>query len=140
MEIVRRTGQRGVPVIRVGEEYIVGFDRPRLERAIAALPRTDVDGAQARPAFGASIADAAGVLAKQGRAATAGAYIGRVRPDTPAARAGLRPGDIIVAINGRGVLTAANAEAALRALSPGATVTLEYLRDGERRGGRTALT
>jgi S1-C subfamily serine protease len=137
MEIVRRTGQRGVPVIRVGEEYIVGFDRPRLERAIAALPRAD--GAHARPAFGAAIADAAGVLAKQGRAPTAGAYIGRVRPDTPAARAGLRPGDIIVAINGRGVLTAADAEAALGALPAGASVSLTYLRDETRRSARATL-
>ena len=136
---MRRTGQRGVPVIRVGGEYIVGFDRPRLERAVAALPDRGATRTQARPTFGASIADAAGVLAKQGRAPTAGAYVGRVRPDTPAARAGLQPGDVIVAIDGQSVRTAADVEAALRELSRGAPVALEYLRDGQRRTVRAVL-
>ncbi len=29
-ELVRRTGQMAVPVIVVGDEAVVGFDRPRL--------------------------------------------------------------------------------------------------------------
>lgn len=29
-ELVRRTGQMAVPVIVVGDEVVVGFDRPRL--------------------------------------------------------------------------------------------------------------
>jgi glutaredoxin 3 len=29
-ELVRRTGQMAVPVIVVGNEVVVGFDRPRL--------------------------------------------------------------------------------------------------------------
>jgi len=31
---VRRTGQMAVPVIVVGEEVVVGFDRPRLARLL----------------------------------------------------------------------------------------------------------
>ncbi|HLC42860.1 MAG TPA: hypothetical protein VJO34_14705 [Methylomirabilota bacterium] len=31
LELVRQTGQLAVPVIRVGEEWIAGFDRRRLE-------------------------------------------------------------------------------------------------------------
>jgi glutaredoxin 3 len=137
VEMVRRTGQQGVPVIQVGEQYIVGFDRPRLERALAALPRTD--GAGARPTFGAAIADAAGVALERGAAATAGAYIGRVRPDTPAARAGLRAGDVIVAVDGRPVADAGEAEAALRALPPGRPFSVTYQRGGERRTARATL-
>lgn len=30
-ELVRRTGQMAVPVILVGDEIVVGFDRARLE-------------------------------------------------------------------------------------------------------------
>jgi len=33
-ELVRRTGQLGVPVIVVGEEVVVGFDRGRLSRLL----------------------------------------------------------------------------------------------------------
>ena len=126
MQMVRRTGQQGVPVIAVGDEYIVGFDRPRLEQALARMPR-------ARPVFGAAIADAVRVLLSRGGAATAGAYVGRVKPDTPAARAGLKSGDVIVTLDGKSVETAAEMEAALANLSAGSVVTVTYLRDGERR-------
>jgi len=33
-EVVRRSGQRGVPVIDVNGKIIVGFDRPRLVQAL----------------------------------------------------------------------------------------------------------
>jgi glutaredoxin len=37
-EIVRRTGQLGVPVIAEAQEAIVGFDLPRLQRMAAHSP------------------------------------------------------------------------------------------------------
>lgn len=33
-EVVEATKQMGVPVTKVGETYIVGFDRPKLEAAL----------------------------------------------------------------------------------------------------------
>ncbi|HRV76390.1 MAG: glutaredoxin family protein [Candidatus Nomurabacteria bacterium] len=33
-EVVEATKQMGVPVTKVGEKYIVGFDRPNLEEAL----------------------------------------------------------------------------------------------------------
>ncbi|TCJ16853.1 NrdH-redoxin [Rubrobacter taiwanensis] len=33
-DIVRRTGQTGVPVIKIGQRWIVGFDRPAIEREL----------------------------------------------------------------------------------------------------------
>jgi glutaredoxin-like YruB-family protein len=35
-ELVERTGQYGVPVIDVDGEFVVGFDRPRLEALLAS--------------------------------------------------------------------------------------------------------
>lgn len=35
-DLVRKTGQTGVPVIKVGGRWIVGFDREKLERALRA--------------------------------------------------------------------------------------------------------
>jgi glutaredoxin-like YruB-family protein len=34
-DIVRKTGQRGVPVIKIGGRWIVGFDRERIDRELA---------------------------------------------------------------------------------------------------------
>ena len=33
-ELLRRTGQLAVPVILVGDDVVVGFDRARLERLL----------------------------------------------------------------------------------------------------------
>ena len=34
-DIQRKTGQTGVPVIKIGSKWIVGFDKPAIERELA---------------------------------------------------------------------------------------------------------
>lgn len=34
-EIVRKTGQTGVPVIKIGSRWIVGFDKEQIDRELA---------------------------------------------------------------------------------------------------------
>lgn len=34
-EAVEKSGQRGIPVLDIGGEIIVGFDRPRIDAALA---------------------------------------------------------------------------------------------------------
>lgn len=34
-DLVKKTGQRGVPVIKIGSKWIVGFNKPRIERELA---------------------------------------------------------------------------------------------------------
>ena len=34
-DIVRKTGQTGVPVIKIGSTWIVGFDKGRIEKELA---------------------------------------------------------------------------------------------------------
>src|SRR5687767_6329973 len=121
---LQRLGQRGVPVIMVDGHMVVGFDRAQLERLLAratAEPRAE------RPRLGASIADAAR-HAPPG--SPAGAYVGRVRPGSPAARAGLQPGDIIVALAGQPVDSAAAVEQMLRRLGPQHPVPVRIYRNG----------
>ncbi|HWA67299.1 MAG TPA: trypsin-like peptidase domain-containing protein [Mycobacteriales bacterium] len=55
-----------------------------------------------------------------------------VTPGGPAAKAGLEPGDIIVAVNGERITTADELIVAIRSRVPGDRITLTYLRDGHR--------
>jgi len=36
LEMIRKSGQQGVPVLDINGEIIVGFDRPRIDAALAA--------------------------------------------------------------------------------------------------------
>ncbi|AHY48370.1 Glutaredoxin-related protein (plasmid) [Rubrobacter radiotolerans] len=36
-DLVRKTGQTGVPVLKIGSKWIVGFDRPRIEHELERL-------------------------------------------------------------------------------------------------------
>jgi len=35
-ELVRKTGQAGIPVLEIGDETIIGFDRPKIDLALRA--------------------------------------------------------------------------------------------------------
>jgi S1-C subfamily serine protease len=61
-----------------------------------------------------------------------GVPIGSVAPDGPAAEAGLRDGDVIVALAGQIVRTVQDLRAVLVRLEPGKSVEIVVLRDGER--------
>lgn len=123
-ELVRRTGQQGVPVIAVGAEYIIGFDRPRLEAALSRLGQQRPADTGPRPRFGAAVADAA----RHG--AGTGALVGRVAPETAASRVGLAAGDVLTGINGRTIQSAADVEEAIQNLTPGAAMSVSYRRGG----------
>jgi serine protease Do len=56
--------------------------------------------------------------------------IGRVPPDSPAERAGLRVGDIVTAVNGEAVATRAELYRRLWRERPGADIVLTIIRDG----------
>jgi S1-C subfamily serine protease len=109
IEMIRRSGQRGVPVTVIGDEVIVGFDRPRLERAVAALRARAASGptsaSRPRRKLGAKVADA-GRFALPGGTKAQGAYVGGVNPGSPAEAAGLKTGDVITAVNGKPIYTA----------------------------------
>jgi glutaredoxin len=101
IEMIRRSGQQGVPVTVIGDQVVVGFDRPRLERILASMqasgPSASTRAANGRRPLGAKVADA-GRYAMPGGTAVAGAYIGSVNPGSPAEAAGLKTGDVITAV------------------------------------------
>jgi len=61
-----------------------------------------------------------------------GVLIGDVLPDGPAAKAGLKSGDIVFEINGRKVKDANELRHTVAATSPGSKTTLKIFRDGKR--------
>src|SRR5207248_8945569 len=59
-----------------------------------------------------------------------GALVETVAPNTPAAKAGLKPGDVIVRFDGKNVRSFTDLENAVATVTPGNTVPLNVIRDG----------
>ena len=55
-----------------------------------------------------------------------------VQPGSPAAQAGLQPGDVIVDLGGHTIANQADLQAALRQFTPGQRTSLTYIRDNTR--------
>ena len=125
-ELVNNTGQMGVPVTLINHQAVIGFDRAKLEQLL-----TQTQGVQ-RPSFGASIADASKITAKQGLGITLGAYIGKVRPGSVAQRIGLTSGDIIIEMNMKNIANASDLERALSGLNRGGRLSLVFLRGNKK--------
>lgn len=60
-----------------------------------------------------------------------GAVITQVEPDSPAAKAGLKVGDVIIAVNGKNVSDAGQLQMEVSEQRPGTTLKLEVARDGK---------
>lgn len=123
-EMVRISGQRGVPVIVIDGQVVVGFDRPRLEQLLAQR--------EGSPEAGMAITSAEAYAAKRGLRLPAGAYVGRVSPGGAAARAGVQAGDVVTALAGQPVRSDRELEALLRG-HQGRRVPLAVWRNGESR-------
>ncbi|MBN2239253.1 MAG: PDZ domain-containing protein [Dehalococcoidales bacterium] len=129
-ELVKNTGQMGVPVTVIDGDVIVGFNRPELERAVANMkPVREQPQQPPRPlGFGASIADAAIILSKQGKQPFNGAYVGKIKNKSLSDEMGLIPGDVITRANGTGITGAGDLERLLKSLRKGDKLTVGFLR------------
>jgi S1-C subfamily serine protease len=118
MNMVQRTGQQGVPVTEINGQFVVGFDRPRLEQMLQQA---------SRPTLGVSVADAT----HHAPAVGPGAYVGKVRSGSPAHQAGLQKGDVITEIGGHSIPDAATLVDLSRRIAPGQQVAVRFVRDGQ---------
>jgi glutaredoxin 3 len=126
MEMVQRTGQQGVPVTQIDGQFVVGFDRPRLEQLLKQAPR---------PTLGVSVADASQHAPAIGR----GAYDGKVRPGSSAQRAGLQKGDVITEVGNRPIPDAATLVDLSKRFALGQQVSVRFVRDGQVRQTEVAV-
>lgn len=124
-DMVRHSGQRGVPVAIIDDQVVVGFDRRRLDQLIAG--RT-----AARPRLGLSVADAEEIAQKRNSGPREGAYVGSVKPSSPAERAGLVKGDVIIELAGRPVSDADELETLVSSLTIAQPLSVVFLRDGQK--------
>ena len=129
-ELVRNTGQMGVPVTIINGESIIGFDRDRLEQVLSQAQR---------PSFGAAVTDAGKVTVPGGAGVNAGAYIGRVRPGSLADKMGLQPGDIIVEVNKQPIVSAGDLERIISSLGKGSWISVVFVRGNNRHGAEGKL-
>jgi S1-C subfamily serine protease len=68
-----------------------------------------------------------------------GAQIGQVQQDTPATTAGLEPGDVVTAVNGKQIATTDQLIATLDTYSPGTAITMTIKRAGQTKNVKVKL-
>lgn len=113
----------------------IGFAIPSNMAKKIYTALTTGDGKITRGYLGVSVRDlddalAESLLVPQG---TKGAVVADVASETtPAAKAGLRSGDVITAIDGKPIESARGLTSVVADVAPGSTVTVEYLREGKR--------
>jgi Trypsin-like serine proteases, typically periplasmic, contain C-terminal PDZ domain len=93
------------------------------------------DGQATHGLLGAMVGDAA---VREG-ATTAGAYISEVTAGGAAAKAGLKPGDVVTSFAGLPITDATDLTAQVRALAGGETATIVYQRDGKTASAEVTL-
>jgi Do/DeqQ family serine protease len=112
---------------RSGGYQGIGFSIPaNMVRPIMEMLAKD--GRVVRGFLGVDIRTVTTDLAKENNlGASRGAVVASVQPNSPAARAGLATGDVIVSLNGGEVRTGENLRNTIALLKPGTTVDLEVI-------------
>lgn len=110
----------------------IGFSIP-INQAKEILPQLLTTGRVARGYLGVALRDVDGDVQRALRLGeAAGALVQDVTPGSPAERAGLRPYDLIVAVDGESVDGDGPTIRAVSRSEPGRAARLDYLRDGRR--------
>jgi S1-C subfamily serine protease len=103
-----------------------------VEQAVSSAEQLIAQGFVRHPLLGIAGTDVSAEVAEElGLPAPRGAVIESVQPDTSASSVGLRPGDVIVSVDGRQLATMSELVAEVRRRMPGDEVRLEIFRDGE---------
>jgi serine protease Do len=145
-------GNSGGPLINARGEVIginaaissransIGFAVP-INQAVAILDQLKTRGTVSRGFIGVTLIDVNPDLQRSLKLPVSrGAMVQDVRPDSPGQRAGLRPYDVILTVDGREIWTNEELIRDISGRQPGTSARLEVLRDGNREVRQVRLT
>jgi serine protease Do len=116
---------------RIGQFAGVGFAIP-INMVKTILPTLTKGGKIMRGLLGVIIQEVTGDLAKQfGVSEEKGALVSQVNKDSPAEKAGIKPGDVIVRYDGKAVQDTTHLRNMVAVTAPGSDVKVEIIRDGK---------
>ncbi|HEU4986543.1 MAG TPA: DegQ family serine endoprotease [Rhizobiaceae bacterium] len=126
---------------QTGGSIGIGFAIPsNMVRAVVAAAKNGADFFE-RPYTGAQFDPVTPQIAEAlGMERPAGALVSDVASESPAAKAGLRPGDVVVALNGNAIQHPDALEYRLATQSIGKTAEIEVLRQGQSKTLEIRLT
>jgi len=117
----------------------IGFDIPA-ETARYVVTQLKDKGTVTRAWLGVQIQPVtAGIADSLGLKKAAGALVDSAQPDSPAAKAGIKSGDVITAVNGNAIKDSRDLAWKISTLPPGTSAKLDVLRNGETRTVTVAL-
>jgi len=124
---------------RSGGNQGVGFAVP-VDMARRVVERLIAGGKVTRGYLGVYPQDITPGLAQQFKlTGQNGALVGDVLANTPAEKAGIKAGDVIIAFNGKDVSDAHMLQLAISQSEPGSSATLKFIRDGVQKNITVAL-
>jgi serine protease Do len=109
----------------------IGFDipAPTVKMIVAQLKEK---GAVTRSWLGVQVQPVtAGIAESLGMKKAEGALVDEAQSDTPAAKAGIQPGDVITAVNGTAIKDSRSLAREVSSLAPDSSAKLDILRKGE---------
>jgi serine protease Do len=109
----------------------VSFAIP-IEVAMNAVRQIQKTGHVSRGQLGVQVGDVQREqMAELGLTRAGGAFVGAVQNSSAAAKAGIRAGDVIIAFNGKEIISSSELPPLVGAMPPGSRATVKLLRDGK---------
>ena len=117
----------------------IGFDIPAAT-VQPVVEQLEHEGHVSRGFLGVEVQSLTPDIAESlGLKTTSGAIVANAVPNTPAAGAGLQPGDVITKINGQAIENAGDLTRRIGSMKPGDKIQFTYWRNGAEKTGEAAL-
>ncbi len=145
-DVAINRGNSGGPLLNTSSEVVginsqifsnsggymgVSFAIP-IEVAMNAVRQIQATGKVSRGQLGVQVGDVRREQMEElGLTRAGGAFVGAVQNDSAAARAGIRAGDVIVAFNGKEIVSSSELPPLVGAMPPGSRANVKLLRNGK---------